>query len=78
MPDAKVTTIVLEVWEVGGCIQLSIGQQDEKGWGHGYRITGPSFAGNSTLLTSKVLNERDAKEIRSYLDKIEPPGKIRE
>lgn len=62
--------VVLEVWEVGGCVQISISEVDENGNGGGYRIAGPSFAGNSRLLTSKTLNERDAKEIRSYIDKV--------
>jgi hypothetical protein len=64
MPDTNVT---LEVYEVGGVIQVSIGQEDERGFGHGYRIMGPSFAGNSRRLSRKVLNERDAREIASYV-----------
>jgi hypothetical protein len=59
--------ITLEVYEVGGAIQVSIGQEDERGVGHGYRIMGPSFAGNSRLLNRKVLKERDAREIQAYI-----------
>lgn len=62
--------VALEVWEVDGVIQISISEEDEKGNGGGYRIYGPSFAGNSNLLSRKVLDGRDAAEIRAYIDKV--------
>jgi hypothetical protein len=53
---------------VTGAVQLSIELLDEKGSGHGYRICGPKFMADSTLLRTYTLTERDADEIRKYLD----------
>lgn len=50
-----------------GGLQLSIGD------GHGgYRIAGPKFNGSSETILSRTLTERDAEEIRSYLDEAFP------
>lgn len=55
-----------------GSLQASIGVQDERGYGHGYRLFGPKFAGDSEVLRSHTLTPEDAREIRRYLDLIEP------
>lgn len=58
--------IVLEISrdDFTGGLQLSIGHKD----GHGYRIAGPKFLGASQTLLSRELDQRDADEIRTYLD----------
>jgi hypothetical protein len=58
-------------------MQLSINWYDEADgiiWesGHGYRIFGPKFLGSGELIKRHVLDERDVREIREYLDKFEP------
>jgi hypothetical protein len=45
-------------------LQLSISTDS-----HGYRIAGPKFNGSSTTLIKAGLDERDAREIREYLDR---------
>lgn len=35
----------------------------------GYRLAGPKYTGHSRNITSKTLDEHDAKMIRHYLDK---------
>lgn len=66
--------ITLEVsrdgWTKG--IQLSINRLDEKGIGHGYRIAGPKFNGSGEMLLKHELSQRDADEIRGYLDAVFP------
>lgn len=34
----------------------------------GYRIAGPKYTGNSTSITRHRITQRDADEIREYLD----------
>ena len=67
-------TLTLDVtrdgWTDG--IQLSISKRDETGLGDGYRLAGPKFNGSSEPLLSKTLDERDAAEIRRYLDAVFP------
>ncbi len=53
---------------VTGSIQLSIGNAHG-----GYRIAGPKFNGTGRLLLEHMVTERDAQEIRSYLDKATHP-----
>lgn len=53
-----------------GRFQVSINAIDDKGFGEGYRLIGPKYIGQSQRVDRIVLNERDAKEIRSYLDRI--------
>ncbi len=53
-------------------LQLSINQTDEDGAGHGYRLAGPKFNGSGKVLLSRTLDERDATEIRRYLDAVFP------
>lgn len=57
---------------VTGRLQVSINEVDEKGGGHGYRLAGPKFNGTSTQLIEAELDQRDADEIRGYLDKTFP------
>jgi hypothetical protein len=53
-------------------LQLSINQLDEEDAGHGYRLAGPKFNGSGETLLTRTLDERDAKEIRRYLDAVFP------
>ena len=49
-------------------LQLSISKRDEAGLGDGYRLAGPKFNGSSENVLTTTLDERDAAEIRRYLD----------
>lgn len=53
-----------------GGYQLSIGVELD-GYGHGYRIAGPKFAGNSKSLLKKKLEKYDVEEIQKYLEMVE-------
>ena len=55
-----------------GGVQVSLSQLDEHGAGHGYRLAGPKFTGSGEVLVSRDLDERDAEEIRRYLDAVFP------
>jgi hypothetical protein len=57
-------------WTKG--FQLSISKLDETGVGDGYRLAGPKFNGSGKVLLSRTLDERDAEEIRRYLDAMFP------
>lgn len=58
-------------------LQLSIQHYAEDGSGDGYRLWGPKFNGSSTVVHKHVLDERDAAEIRAYLDREFPvPGAL--
>lgn len=50
-----------------GGLQVSIGVQDDDGVGHGYRLAGPKYLGNSESVLEIKLDARDVEEIRSYL-----------
>lgn len=50
-----------------GLLQLSIGD-----YNGGYRIHGPKFNGSTKILIRHQINERDAMEIRTLLDKYFP------
>lgn len=54
--------------------QLSLSAVDGAGYGHGYRLFGPHFAGcqHQQHVLTHVLTERDAREIRRYLDEVFP------
>jgi hypothetical protein len=54
---------------VTGGLQLAIEDIDDNGAGGGYRIYGPKFMADSTLLRRHVIDDRDAVEIRRYLDR---------
>lgn len=74
MTEPTTDRIVLEVNQTsGGALQLQIAQLDEGGCGHGYRLAGPKYCGDSTTLLVRELDERDAAEIRAYLDAKFPP-----
>lgn len=57
-------------WSKG--LQLSIDLSNDKGGGVGYRLAGPKFNGSSSPVFTHFLTERDASEIRSYLDAVFP------
>jgi hypothetical protein len=61
-----------------GSYQISINLVDEQGHGHGYRLLGPKYLGDSTELSVVTLDERDAQEIREYLDHIDGGDKAAE
>jgi hypothetical protein len=66
--------ITLDVCKDGltGKLQLSINKLDENGTGGGYRLAGPKFNGSSKPLLETELDQRDADEIRAYLDAVFP------
>lgn len=49
-------------------LQLNIAQLDETGRGNGYRLAGPKYNGSSKRLLRCEVDERDASEIRGFLD----------
>lgn len=68
----KVTLDVDQDRLTGG-IQVSINAVDDgENGGHGYRIAGPKYLGASTSLRRHLIDERDAAEIRRYLDLCHP------
>jgi hypothetical protein len=72
MPDKVTLDVTRDGWT--GKLQLSINRRDENGTGYGYRIAGPKFNGSGRTLLVRVLDEDDAREIRSYLDAAFPPA----
>lgn len=52
-----------------GGYTLLIGQEDERGYGHGYRVFGPNIClrGRDQHLRTVELTERDAREIFTYI-----------
>ena len=70
MTDKLTIDVTRDGWTNG--LQLSINQLDEHGAGHGYRLAGPKFNGSGEALLSRTLDERDAGEIRRYLDAVFP------
>lgn len=73
MTDRIVIDVDRDGWTTG--LQLNIAQVDANGGGHGYRLAGPKYNGSSTNLLRADLDERDAAEIRQYLDAVFPPGR---
>lgn len=65
-------TISVDRHGTTGAHQLSINLRYPDGLGHGYRLYGPKFTGNSTPVLDAVLDQRDADEIREYLDAVFP------
>lgn len=61
-------TLYKDGWTGG--LQLAI----EDSTGSGFRIAGPKFNGSGKALQKHEISERDAKEIRSYLDHAFPPN----
>lgn len=70
MSEKKKKRLFIQVdrdgWTKG--LQLSIDLEDS----HGYRLAGPKYNGSSTSVFRHVVTERDAKEIRRYLDTVFP------
>jgi hypothetical protein len=60
-------TIELSRCNFTGGYQLSINPRRPDGSGHGYRIFGPKFLGDSILLRKTEISKRDATEIVGYL-----------
>lgn len=59
------TKIVIESDSRG---RINIACEDDNGAGHGYRIAGPKYNyGGGQRLARVELDERDVREIRSYL-----------
>lgn len=58
-------TVSRDGWTKG--FQLSV--DDDNG---GYRIAGPKFNGSSEVVMRHALSERDARELRLYLDRAFP------
>ena len=52
-------------------LQVSINVSEEGKGGHGRRLIGPSYIGDSRKIARIKLTKRDAEEIRTYLDQIE-------
>ena len=50
-----------------GQLQVSIARTDEHGSGHGYRLAGPKYLGNSRQVLTAELSARDAREVIAYL-----------
>jgi len=70
MSDRIVIDVCRDGWTKG--LQLGIVQVDENGSGSGYRLHGPKYNGSSTPLLKHELDERDAAEIRKFLDEVFP------
>lgn len=68
------THLTLDVDRCGRAFQVSISEVNDEGSGHGYRIVGPKYGGDSVGVLSHRLTERDANEIRNYLDRVFPSG----
>lgn len=70
MPYKLILEVTRDGWTNG--LQINIAQlgEDDKGWG--YRLAGPKFNGSSTTLLKTELDQRDADEIRKYLDDVFP------
>lgn len=70
-PEGGAVTVTIELGRAGGLsgqgYQLSINKVDERGVGHGYRIFGPKYIGDTILLRKTTLNERDAREIFGFI-----------
>jgi hypothetical protein len=65
-------TIEVDRDTLTGGIQVNIGQTGENGHGHGYRLAGPKYLGASKSLLAHEVTQRDADEIRGYLDAVFP------
>lgn len=70
MSDRLTLKVSRDGWT--GQLQLSINQLDSDDCGHGYRLAGPKFNGSGETLLSRTLDQRDADEIRAYLDRVLP------
>lgn len=62
-------TVSLNVYRCAltGSLQLSVDFERPDESSHGYRLFGEKFVGRSERLRRHVLDERDVKELRSYL-----------
>lgn len=56
----------------GKSLQASLSVRDDEGKGHGYRLLGPKYLGDSKLVVEAVLDAYDAEKIRALLDEVFP------
>ncbi len=62
----KTTPLLLTLDKDGWTKSLQLSIEDDIG---GYRLCGPKYNGSSARLMTHVLKQRDADEIRRYLDR---------
>ena len=67
------TYISIDKRAVDGALQISIGEEDENGSSHGYRIAGPKYDGFGKTLLKHYISERDIEEIKYYLEPSKRP-----
>jgi hypothetical protein len=72
MADYTKVTLDIDRDRYTGGVQVSIGVENDAGSGHGYRLAGPKYLGNSESIKRVTLTENDAREIRRYLDTVYP------
>ena len=67
-PDRPAVEFHVDQDQETGCLQLSICRPNRIG----YRLAGPEYIGSSINIITYRVNERDASEIRKYLDESWP------
>jgi hypothetical protein len=67
--------LTLSIDKHGPQHQASLNVKYDDDTGHGYRLLGPKYIGDSRLVKEAELSERDAQEIRKLLDEVYPPAK---
>lgn len=70
-PDRLIIEVDRDGWT--GSLQVQIARLDADDTGDGYRLAGPKYNGSGERLLRAELDQRDANEIRSYLDAMFPP-----
>jgi hypothetical protein len=65
--------LTLSIDKHGPQHQASLNVKYEDDTGHGYRLLGPKYIGDSRLVTEAELSQRDANEVRAILDEVYPP-----
>src|SRR5580704_5721119 len=61
------TRVVIEVWRQGSAHTVTISTIDDRGYGSGYRISGPKTGAHAQRVGISTLSDRDANEIHSIL-----------
>lgn len=62
------TYISVDLRDCDGGLQICIGIEGDDGSDHGYRIAGPKYDGRGKTLLRHYITERDAREIKGYLE----------
>ncbi len=62
--------VTLSLDRTGKSYQLSINAIDTDYYGHGYRLMGPKYTGSSSQIKEVTLDQRDVREIVSYLRRV--------